>query len=491
MPKLITIVYTLTTASSSQGSASTYNFYRQSITSPNATLYCGLFSISYETWCKYGAVDAYITDETTDCNENVQANCPRMGLYSSMSCTGYTCERRWRYSSWLTSVCLVLAVEDPQVPAVCDLQITGQRVSGLYTEIAHALGVPLWKAVIIAMCGGVALIVLLVLLAFCIMTGGCLGCFSCCASCCTSQTQRVLPLSPGQQEMGVQALAAKGALTPPGFPGPPSYNPGGQDPRLNTPQLQIPAYRPSSMTPPQPALQMTGPPGIAPSMDPSQQQQQQQLGRWNPPPPPPPGYGPASPYPQSGALLPPAQGASLQPWHPYLPPPNGQRPGQPVLPLPADYRPLAPTVQMSPIPPTPTPLPAVLSSPSPAASSPQPATPHQQLRADPERPPGWPVTGASSPASSADPQMTAQVAARSMVPTHVIQPPVVWPAANLQPVPAPPQSPPPPAPALTVQLTPSPPSPAQATVSPQLPVLQPVAGPQRQQQLPPPLPLQH
>lgn len=57
--------FSRTTASSSQGSASTYNFYRQSITSPNATLYCGLFSISYETWCKYGAVDAYITDETS------------------------------------------------------------------------------------------------------------------------------------------------------------------------------------------------------------------------------------------------------------------------------------------------------------------------------------------------------------------------------------------------------------------------------------------
>lgn len=56
--------FSRTRASSSRGSANTYNFYMQPITSPNATLFCGLFSISYETWCKFGSVDAYITDET-------------------------------------------------------------------------------------------------------------------------------------------------------------------------------------------------------------------------------------------------------------------------------------------------------------------------------------------------------------------------------------------------------------------------------------------
>lgn len=75
----------------------------------------------------------------------MQTNCPRMGLYSTMSCTGYTCQRRWRYSSYLTSVCLVLAVEDAQVPAVCDLQISGESCRWSHQAESLAYLEPLLK----------------------------------------------------------------------------------------------------------------------------------------------------------------------------------------------------------------------------------------------------------------------------------------------------------------------------------------------------------
>lgn len=57
-----------TTGINTQNGASTYNFYRQIVGPPNtfsnATLYCGLFSISYATSCKFGSVDAYVTSES-------------------------------------------------------------------------------------------------------------------------------------------------------------------------------------------------------------------------------------------------------------------------------------------------------------------------------------------------------------------------------------------------------------------------------------------
>lgn len=67
-----------TSGSNTNNGASTYNYYRQTIGPPNtfsnATLYCGLFSISYTTSCKFGAIDAYVVSESAVSRVHLKLN---------------------------------------------------------------------------------------------------------------------------------------------------------------------------------------------------------------------------------------------------------------------------------------------------------------------------------------------------------------------------------------------------------------------------------